>query len=85
MNNTEKEIGDIARFAATLPNVQCVNLLPYHSLGENKYNMIVQFESSTGAAYGNEEVAVDYVGAGVGELVLVASGSAVRTRDANHV
>ena len=46
--------------------------------------MIVQFESSTGTAYGNEEVAVDYVGAGVGELVLVASGSAVRTRDANH-
>ena len=46
--------------------------------------MIVQFESSTGAAYGNEEVAVDYVGAGVGELVLVAIGSAVRTRDANH-
>jgi pyruvate formate lyase activating enzyme len=40
VNNTEKEIGDIARFAATLPNVQCVNLLPYHSLGENKYNML---------------------------------------------
>jgi microcompartment protein CcmK/EutM len=46
--------------------------------------MIVQFQSKAGAAYGNEEVAVDYVGAGVGELVLVASGSATRTREANH-
>ena len=38
--------------------------------------MIVRFESSDGVPYGNEEVAVDYVGAGIGELVLVASGSA---------
>ena len=43
--------------------------------------MIVRFESSTGLPYGNEEVAVDYVGAGIGELVLVASGSATRTAE----
>lgn len=46
--------------------------------------MIVKFESSEGIPYGNEEVAVDYVGAGVGEIVLVASGSAVRTSQATH-
>ncbi len=45
--------------------------------------MIVQFQSSQGTACGEEAVAVDYVGAGVGELVLVASGSATRTRGAN--
>ena len=28
--------------------------------------MIVRFESSDGVPYGNEEVAVDYVGAGIG-------------------
>lgn len=43
--------------------------------------MIVRFESSDGVSYGNEEVAVDYVGAGIGELVLVASGSATRTTE----
>ena len=43
--------------------------------------MIVRFESSDGVPYGNEEVAVDYVGAGIGELVLVASGSATRTTE----
>ena len=42
--------------------------------------MIVRFESSDGVPYGNEEVAVDY-GAGIGELVLVASGSATRTTE----
>ena len=29
--------------------------------------MIVRFESSDGVPYGNEEVAVDYVGAGMGK------------------
>lgn len=43
--------------------------------------MIVRFESGDGVPYGNEEVAVDYVGAGIGELVLVASGSATRTTE----
>ena len=42
--------------------------------------MIVRFESSDGVPYGNEEVAVDYVGAGIGEIVLVASGSALGRR-----
>lgn len=46
--------------------------------------MVVRFESSEGVPYGNEEVAVDYVGAGIGEIVLVASGSAVRTAQAMH-
>ena len=39
--------------------------------------MIVRFESSDGVPYGNE----DYVGAGIGEIVLVASGSATRTTE----
>ncbi|MCH4217060.1 MAG: glycyl-radical enzyme activating protein [Megasphaera sp.] len=39
-NNSEAEIGAIAEFAASLPNVMCVHLLPYHSLGENKYKMM---------------------------------------------
>ncbi|EGS31970.1 MULTISPECIES: EutN/CcmL family microcompartment protein [Megasphaera] len=43
--------------------------------------MIVQCENKDGQAYGIEEVAVDYVGAGIGEKVLIASGSAVRTSD----
>lgn len=43
--------------------------------------MIVRFESSSGVPYGSEEVAVDYVGEGIGETVLVASGSATRTAE----
>jgi pyruvate formate lyase activating enzyme len=39
-NHSEEEIGAIAAFAASLPNVVCVHLLPYHSLGENKYVMM---------------------------------------------
>lgn len=36
-NATEKEIGDIAAFAATLPGVKRMHLLPYHRLGQDKY------------------------------------------------
>ena len=36
-NDTEEEIGDIARFAAGLPNVKEIHLLPYHRLGQDKY------------------------------------------------
>ena len=36
-NDTEEEIGDIARFAAGLPNVKVIHLLPYHRLGQDKY------------------------------------------------
>ncbi len=36
-NDTEEEIGDIARFAAGLPNVKEIHLLPYHRLGQGKY------------------------------------------------
>lgn len=36
-NNTEKEIRDIAAFAATIPNVSELHLLPYHRLGQDKY------------------------------------------------
>lgn len=39
-NASEAEIRDIAEFAASLGNVRCVHLLPYHSLGENKYRMM---------------------------------------------
>jgi len=36
-NATEKEIGDIAKFAASLPGVTEIHLLPYHRYGEGKY------------------------------------------------
>ena len=36
-NDTEQEIGDIAKFAASLPGVSEIHLLPYHRLGYDKY------------------------------------------------
>lgn len=36
-NDTEAEIGDIAAFAASLPNVNEIHLLPYHRMGRDKY------------------------------------------------
>jgi pyruvate formate lyase activating enzyme len=36
-NDTAKEIEGIAKFAAGLPNVKKLHLLPYHRLGEDKY------------------------------------------------
>lgn len=39
-NESEEEIRAIAEFAASLGNVRYVHLLPYHSLGENKYHMM---------------------------------------------
>lgn len=36
-NDTEQEIDDIAKFAASLPNVKKIHLLPYHRLGLDKY------------------------------------------------
>ncbi len=36
-NDTPDEIGDIARFAAALPGVRQIHLLPYHRLGYDKY------------------------------------------------
>ena len=36
-NDTEAEIGDIAAFAASLPNVRELHLLPYHRMGQDKY------------------------------------------------
>lgn len=39
-NASEAEIRAIAEFAASLGNVRCVHLLPYHSLGEHKYRMM---------------------------------------------
>lgn len=36
-NDTESEIAEIARFAATLPGVEEIHLLPYHRLGYDKY------------------------------------------------
>ena len=36
-NDTPSEIADIARFAASLPNVTELHLLPYHRLGQDKY------------------------------------------------
>lgn len=36
-NNTPEEIRAIAQFAASLPNVEELHLLPYHRLGQDKY------------------------------------------------
>ena len=36
-NNTPEEISDIARFASSLPGVKNLHLLPYHRLGQGKY------------------------------------------------
>jgi pyruvate formate lyase activating enzyme len=36
-NDTPEEISDIAEFAATLPGVEELDLLPYHNFGEGKY------------------------------------------------
>lgn len=39
-NDTEEEIGAIAEFAKTLPGVSQLHLLPYHRLGQDKYEGI---------------------------------------------
>ena len=36
-NDTVEEIGDIASFALSLPNVNEIHLLPYHRMGRDKY------------------------------------------------
>lgn len=41
-NATPAEIGMIAAYAATLPGVEQLHLLPYHRLGESKYNGLGQ-------------------------------------------
>ena len=41
-NSTEKEIGDITSYAAQIPGVRGIHLLPYHRLGETKYNGLGQ-------------------------------------------
>lgn len=37
-NDTPEEIGDIAKFAASLEGVTEINLLPYHRFGKDKYD-----------------------------------------------
>ncbi len=37
-NDTTEEIREIAEFAADLPNVKKLHLLPYHRLGQDKYS-----------------------------------------------
>ncbi len=39
-NANEKEIGKIAEFAAGLPNVRELHILPYHNFGESKYECL---------------------------------------------
>lgn len=39
-NHTPEEIARIAAFAATVPNVKKLHLLPYHRLGQDKYNSL---------------------------------------------
>ena len=36
-NDTEEEIAQIAKFAASLPGVEEMHLLPYHRIGMDKY------------------------------------------------
>ena len=37
-NDTVEEIGEIARFAISLPDVNEIHLLPYHRMGKDKYD-----------------------------------------------
>ncbi len=37
-NDSEEEIRAIARYAGNLPNVEKIHLLPYHRLGQDKYD-----------------------------------------------
>lgn len=37
-NDTVEEIGEIAKFTASLPNVNEIHLLPYHRMGRDKYD-----------------------------------------------
>ncbi len=39
-NSSEKSILDICRFAKGLNNVNTIHLLPYHTYGENKYDLL---------------------------------------------
>jgi pyruvate formate lyase activating enzyme len=39
-NATQNEITNIARFAAALPGVEEIHLLPYHRFGEGKYSAL---------------------------------------------
>jgi pyruvate formate lyase activating enzyme len=45
VNGDRKSIGDILRGLAAMDNIKTVSLLPFHSLGANKYRML-------GRAYG---------------------------------
>lgn len=48
-NDTVAEIAEIAAFAASLPNVNEIHLLPYHSMGRDKY-------AGLGRAYGMGDI-----------------------------
>ena len=39
-NYSEEDIRQIVEFVKTLPNVKAIHLLPYHSLGFNKYKLL---------------------------------------------
>lgn len=47
-NDTPEEIGAIARFAAALPHVEELHLLPYHRLGQDKYGWLGREYTLTG-------------------------------------
>lgn len=38
INDDQKHIEDLAKFASKIPNVQRIELLPYHTMGEKKYD-----------------------------------------------
>ncbi len=39
-NNSEEDIRQIVEYARTVPGVRMIHLLPYHSLGSNKYTLL---------------------------------------------
>lgn len=39
-NYSHKDVKDIAEFVKTLTNVDTIHLLPYHTFGENKYDLL---------------------------------------------
>ncbi|BBF42468.1 propanediol utilization polyhedral body protein PduN [Lachnospiraceae bacterium KM106-2] len=46
--------------------------------------MIIKRINATGNLIGDEEVAADYVGSGIGDIVLVGKGSAVRVHESHQ-
>ena len=56
-NNNEEEIGKIAEFISTLSSVKRVTLIPYNTLGVNKYKTLgLEYKFDISKRIENEEL-----------------------------